>query len=98
MTHEEKIKARIVVSGRVQGVLYRRTAQQKATELGITGWAHNTIDGRVEIECEGFGENIEKFIEWCTQGPPLAKVENIEVEYGECGDEFSDFQAREFGF
>ena len=94
----ENIRAHILVSGRVQGVLYRRGAQIKARELGITGWAHNVIDGRVGILCEGEKENIEQFIEWCKQGPPLAKVESCEIEYQEYKGEWSSFEIREFGF
>lgn len=92
------VRVHICVSGRVQGVLYRRFAQKKARELGIAGFARNSIDGKVEIVCEGDKQNIEKFIEWCEQGPALAKVENVGVEYEEYKGEFSDFEIREFGF
>ena len=94
----ENIRARLLVSGRVQGVFYRRLAQVKARELGITGWAHNLIDGKVGILCEGEKEKIEQFIDWCKQGPPLSKVENCEVEYEEYKGEFTNFEVREFGF
>ena len=91
-------RVRIVVSGRVQGVLYRRYAQAKARELGITGWAHNLIAGRVELMAEGEQEKVEQFAEWCKQGPSLAKVENVEVDYGEYKGEFQNFDVRDFGF
>ena len=92
------MRLHIVVSGRVQGVLYRAGARQRAHELGITGWAHNLIDGKVEIVCEGEQKNTQEFIEWCKQGPPLAKVENIEVADEEYSGEFKDFDIRDFGF
>ena len=95
---DEKIRAHLLVSGRVQGVLYRSGARQKARELGITGWAHNLIDGKVGVLCEGEKEKIEQFIEWCKKGPPLAKVENAEVVYEEYRGEFKDFDIRDFGF
>ena len=95
---EEKIRAHIVVSGRVQGVLFRKHAQQEARVLGLGGWAHNRIDGKVEILCEGEKERVEEFIEWCKKGPPLAKVESVEVEHKDHKDEFRDFEIREFGF
>ena len=91
-------RARLSVSGRVQGVLYRRYAQGKARELGITGWAHNLVDGRVELVAEGQSEKVEKFIEWCTQGPPLASVQGVEVAYEDYTGEFKGFEIREFGF
>jgi len=95
---EEKTRAHIVVSGRVQGVWYRAGARQKARELDITGWAHNLIDGKVGILCEGEKGNVEQFIAWCRQGPPLAKVESVEVEYENSKGEFKDFSIRDFGF
>lgn len=93
-----QIRVQLVISGRVQGVMLRQSARGKALELGLAGWAHNLLDGRVEIVCEGEKENIEKFIEWCKKGPPFAKVENVEVQYREHKDEFQSFEIREFGF
>ena len=92
------MRAHIVVSGRVQGVWYRSGARQKARELGITGWAHNLIDERVGILCEGEKEKVTQFIDWCRQGPPLAKVDHIDVSYEEYKGEFDNFEIREFGF
>ena len=91
-------RAHIFVSGRVQGVLYRRFAQAKARELGIMGWAHNLIDGRVELVGEGEREKVEQFVEWCKQGSPLARVDKLETTYEDYGGEFKDFEVREFGF
>ncbi len=90
-------RVHLVVSGRVQGVFYRRFAQAEARELGLTGWAQNIGYGRVEIVCEGEKEKVEQFVEWCKQGPPLAKIENVEVEYGEYQGKCNDFEIREFG-
>ena len=94
----EKVRVHIVVSGRVQGVLYRAGARQKARELGLAGWAHNLIDGRVELVAEGEKEKVEQFAEWCRQGTPLAKVESGEVAREDYRGEFKDFEIREFGF
>jgi len=95
---EEKIRVHVVVSGRVQGVLYRRGAEKRAQELGVTGWTHNLIDGKVEIMAEGEKESIEQFVEWCRQGTTLAKVDKCDIEYQDYKDEFPDFAVREFGF
>lgn len=86
------------VSGRVQGVLFRHNAKREAEKLRLTGWAHNSIDGRVEIVCEGEKEKVLQFIEWCKKGPPFAKVENVQFEEEKYTGEFPDFSIREFGF
>ena len=94
----DTIRAHILVAGRVQGVFYRKGAQKKAQELGLTGWAHNTVDGNVEIVCEGEKDIVEEFVAWCKQGTSFAKVKDCTVEFQKHTGEFDDFFIREFGF
>jgi acylphosphatase len=68
------------VSGKVQGVWFRASAQTEAKKLGITGWARNLDDGRVEVFACSAIENLEKFYEWLKIGPELAKVEECTYE------------------
>lgn len=92
------IRFHLLVSGRVQGVLFRQHARAKALELGLTGWAKNLLDSKVEIVAEGEKEKVNKFLEWAKKGPKLARVENVETEEEEYTGEFEDFVVREFGF
>ncbi|GJL77039.1 MAG: hypothetical protein NPINA01_00280 [Nitrospinaceae bacterium] len=69
----------IVVRGRVQGVWYRGSAQARASELNLTGWARNCPDGTVEIHAEGGREQLDQFIEWCRNGPPAAEVAGLDT-------------------
>lgn len=84
-------RVHIYVSGRVQGVFYRSNTRRKALELGITGWVRNLPDGRVEIVAEGEREKLERLIEWCRHGPPLARVEDLEIIWEEPRGEFESF-------
>ena len=86
------------MTGRVQGVFFRAGAQKRARELGLTGWAHNLIDGRVELVAEGEKGAVEQFVQWCYEGTPLAKVEGVDVQEEEYVGEFEDFSIHEFGF
>jgi acylphosphatase len=43
----------VLVSGRVQGIGYRNFTRKKALELGLSGYAENLPDGRVEVVAEG---------------------------------------------
>src|SRR3989344_2846947 len=95
---EDKISAHLFISGRVQGVFYRKHAQQKARELLLTGWVHNLVDGRVEIVVEGEKKNIQQFILWTKEGSPFAQVEDVQIEYLSYTGEWKDFDVREFGF
>jgi acylphosphatase len=67
------------VSGRVQGVYYRGSVQARARELGITGYARNLGDGRVEVLACGDLAVISAFIEWLWVGPTAAHVTAVET-------------------
>ena len=62
------IRKRALVSGRVQGVFYRDTCRQVAGREGVSGWASNRPDGRVEIVLEGEPEAVERVLKWCREG------------------------------
>lgn len=86
------MKARVVISGFVQGVGYRHFVRSNAQKLGLTGWVKNLVGGRVEALFQGSKENIEEMIELCRKGPFLAEVEDVWVEWKETEEEFSDFK------
>lgn len=70
---------RYLISGRVQGVFYRGSAQQQAVKLGLSGWVRNLLDGRVELLAYGDQTVLEELEKWLQIGPDYAKVSNIEV-------------------
>jgi acylphosphatase len=67
------------VSGRVQGVYYRGTAVSRARAAGLTGYARNLPDGRVEVLAQGSDAAVEAFIQWLWIGSVAAKVTGVEV-------------------
>jgi len=69
--------ALFLVSGRVQGVGFRASARQRALELGLTGYARNLVDGRVETFAQGAPEAIEAYAAWLRRGPALARVDGV---------------------
>lgn len=82
----------IRVFGGVQGVFFRRSAKEEADKLGVTGWVRNEADGSVAIMAVGDRKNLDKFLKWCRGGPPLAKVESVEVEWRESEQDFGSFE------
>jgi acylphosphatase len=68
-----------IVSGRVQGVFYRATCQQRARELGVHGYARNLADGRVEVLACGAAAAVETFVAWLWQGSAASRVRAVEV-------------------
>lgn len=71
----------LLVQGRVQGVFFRASTQKMAVELGLSGWVRNCEDGSVEVLAEGDREALDRFITWCRKGPPLAKVNELDVNW-----------------
>ena len=86
-----KERVHLVVHGRVQGVYYRATAQEKAIGLGLAGWVRNRADGAVEVVAEGDRERLDKLIEWCRVGPERAQVGNVDIDWESYTGEFREF-------
>jgi acylphosphatase len=76
-----RVRARIRVSGLVQGVWFRQSAADEAARLGVSGSVRNRPDGSVEAVAEGAGEAVQARVRWCHRGPPAARVEAVEVEW-----------------
>ncbi len=73
------IRRRILVSGRVQDVFFRDTCQRVAREAGVTGWAKNLANGRVEVVLEGGADSVGRVEAWCAEGPPAGRVDSVEA-------------------
>lgn len=73
------IRKKVTVSGQVQGVGFRYSAQAEATRLGITGFVRNRRDGTVEAELEGDEASVDQMIDWLRAGPRGARVERVDV-------------------
>ena len=71
---------RALVTGKVQGVWYRRATQEKALQHGITGYAKNLPDGRVEVLMCGHSDAVKLLSEWLWQGSEGAQVTHVELE------------------
>lgn len=92
----DKVRAHLIISGKVQGVFFRYMMQQAASASDVTGWAKNTTDGKVEAVLEGNKENVEKIIEWAHKGPPHAIVGDVEVNWEDYSGELKDFSIKYF--
>lgn len=66
----------------MQGVAYRANAQKTAKSIGLKGFVQNEPDGSVYAEVEGQEEAVQSFVEWCQQGPILARVSGVTTEKG----------------
>lgn len=88
------MRKRYLVSGRVQGVGYRNFARHYARKLGVTGFATNLPDGRVEVQADGTEPVLLQFEVMLRRGPTLARVTDVVATVLEQGDPFLDFETR----
>jgi acylphosphatase len=87
----ERVRARVIIEGRVQGVFFRHHTQEMAFRLGVKGWVKNRRDGSVEAVFEGDRERVDPIIQWCHRGPSEAMVKNVSVTWESYTGEFDDF-------
>lgn len=92
-----KARARVYISGYVQGVFFRSRTQELAQRLGVGGWARNLCDGRVEAVFEGEREQVEEMVKFCRTGPSGARVTDVKVNWEPHRGEFSGFKVRYWG-
>ncbi len=77
----ERVRARVLIAGQVQGVSFRAYARDKARAAGVEGWVRNLPDGRVEAVFEGSRPAVQRMISWCYSAPSHAEVEKVEVAW-----------------
>ncbi|NWF87445.1 acylphosphatase [Candidatus Bathyarchaeota archaeon] len=88
------VRARVLISGRVQGVFFRSEMSYEAETRGVKGWVCNLPDGKVEAVFEGEEKSVKELLEFCRHGPPGAKVIKVDVTWENYAGEFRSFEIR----
>jgi acylphosphatase len=89
---QQPASLRAVVHGRVQGVGFRDHIFTRARFLRLTGYVRNLPGGRsLEVVAEGPSDDLEQLLEFLDEGPGMAMVERVEVEWGEAGGGYDGF-------
>lgn len=91
--HDDVVRRRVRVEGRVQGVFFRDSARQRAAAHGVSGWIANRHDGTVEAVLEGSPEAVERVLRFLQTGPREARVDHVDVE-DEPPEGLSSFEVR----
>ncbi len=89
-----RVRARVLVAGRVQGVFFRSETKSEAMKHRVQGWVRNLPDGRVEAVFEGDKASVKELVRFCMKGPSEAMVTSFEVLWEEWTGEFKDFRIR----
>jgi acylphosphatase len=88
---DKLVRAKLLITGHVQGVGYRAFARHAAFRRGLMGGVRNLDDGRVEAEVEGMRSVVEAMIRELKIGPPGARVQAIQVEWAPASGCFTGF-------
>ncbi len=88
---EKQVRAHAIISGRVQGVFFRAETQRAAEGFGVFGWVRNKRDGTVEAVFEGRQSDVDAMLSWCRQGPRMARVDKVDVNWQDYAGEFDRF-------
>ena len=78
MTADVK-RVRVIVTGDVQGVFFRKGCAEEARRRGMAGFVQNSPEGTVEAAFEGPEDQVDEMVAWCRHGTPWAEVESVEV-------------------
>ena len=81
----------LIVSGRVQGVYFRANVKNKATQLGLKGYAKNLESGDVEVVAQGDEKKVNELVDFIKKGPGVASVTGIQVKHKE-PENFKSFE------
>ena len=90
--NNKKIRARVRIAGKVQGVYFRQNTRIVANRHRVTGWVKNLKDGRVEAVLEGNEMDVSEVIELFYAGPPKAIVDDVQIKYEPYIGEFQEFK------
>ncbi len=92
MSTTTKARLEITVVGRVQGVHFRTYTQQRARQLGLTGWVANHADGTVRVAVEGEETALDALLTFLNQGPPMAQVDRVQWQRRPADGSFEQFR------
>ena len=80
------------VSGKVQGVWFRKYTLDSARDIGVVGMVKNLVDGTVLVNASGKDENLRKFKKLLENGSPNSRVDKIDYSWEDSSIEYSTFE------
>jgi acylphosphatase len=83
-----------IVHGIVQGVGFRYFVIERASSLGLRGYARNSRNGDVEVLAQGPRPALERLLTLLRQGPAAARVQDVQITWRHPTEHFSGFHVR----
>jgi acylphosphatase len=94
MLGESDVRLTAWVHGHVQGVGFRWWTRSRALELGLTGYAANKADGRVQVVAQGTREACEKLLDLLEHGDTPGQVDTVVADWSAVTDALTGFTER----
>ena len=88
-----RVRRRVIVRGRVQGVWFRESTRQQAEQYEVSGWVRNLPDDTLEAAFEGTPTAVELVLDFLRVGPPAADVTSIDIRH-EPLEDLAGFEVR----
>lgn len=82
------------VHGHVQGVGFRWWTRSRALELGLTGYAANRPDGRVQVVAQGPRPDCQHLLELLQGGSTPGRVDTVVADWSDAGKPIDGFAER----
>lgn len=89
-----KRQIHVLIGGKVQGVGFRNFTVRNARELGLSGYAKNLANGKVEIVAEGDKLQLNALIKAVRKGPRVSRVDTVDIKEQDFKGEFDSFEVR----
>lgn len=83
--------ARVLISGRVQGIGFRYFVSSTASNFAVKGYVRNLDTGDVELEVEGDKKEVYNFLMAVREGPRHGKVERLQTEWKPFEQQYDNF-------
>jgi len=84
----------LYIKGDVIGVGFRAWTKIQAKIIGVVGWVRNHQDGFVEVVVQGDEDKVKSMIELLKKGPPVSRVDDVEVYWQDAKEIFDEFEIR----
>ena len=90
----DQIAVNVVIQGRVQGVCFRATTRDAASGRRLKGYVRNRPDGSVQALFQGPKADVDAILQWCWQGSPGSRVDQVTPAAVPMDPNLSDFRIR----
>lgn len=94
MPDEPHVRLTAWVHGHVQGVGFRWWTRSRALALGLTGYAANKPDGRVQVVAQGPRARCEELLDLLEGGDTPGSVDTVVADWSDAGEQITGFRER----